>query len=50
MSPARTTRLAGTYDELAGDDSEGTNIEHAVRIEHEDGRMEFVIHEVTDDE
>ena len=49
MARPKTTQLAGSYDELNADDPANTDIELAVRVDHTDGRVEFLVHETTAD-
>lgn len=49
MARPRTTRLTGDYEELTGEEPSSTEIELAMRVDHDDGRVEFVIHRTTPD-
>src|SRR5687768_2528238 len=46
---ARATRLAGSYDELSGEEPASASIERATRIDHDDGRVEIVINKTDPD-
>lgn len=50
MSGLEVIALAGSYEELDGEDSSFTDLEDATRIDHPDGRVEFVVqHDDPDD-
>jgi hypothetical protein len=49
MPRPRTTRFAGYYEELTGEELSSTDIELATRVEHDDGSVDFLIHRTTPD-